>query len=466
MTPPLHVLVRAAGALTLAGAAVLAHAGMLNVPCSAPFVFRGAAVNVMVMPFTMPDKRSAAADLLAQLVQRETLRSIAKFSSVASVQLRQTGSPSCEPEEVRAKVLGERGGARATVEPGRGVVMVWGRIVESGDTLYSQVFVDFFRRGGVERLELPLADGRLVGPLSAQGFAGPHRRIDRAVLAKINDFAARNNVVYESADEKSAKTTIPLDVPFYYYVTEIRGDWMRIATFTPDNAPPSQIQPGQSVFGKRQWMRAVAAEPDWTLRKVLPEMAFVEGAVGYLVLRDVRSASLAPAARTAMLAATTRALDEWQQNLRRNVLERELEVFDERYAVAASVASEMQGVLRLSAPERSAADLRLAREKFAASSRLQPGNPDARNLALMSDLALAARSGEEAEPPLRAAEALLATLGIAPGNASVQANLRLTYRWLLGQAGARPAAWKPLSGEDRARLAATLGTLDEAALPR
>ena len=458
-------VLRAAKALLLSLTASAAHAGMQNVPCDAPYAFRGASVNVVVLPFAMPDRSSPAADRIAQLVQRETLRSIAKFSSVASVQLKQSAGTPCLPEEVRAKLLGEQGGARSPIEPGRGLVMVWGRIVESGDTLYSQVFVDFVRRGSLERLEIPLADGRLSGPLSAQGFAGPQRRMERALLEKIDGLAVRNNVLYELPDEKSPKTEIPSELPFYYYVTEIRGDWMRVAAFTPDRPPSSQVQPGQNAFGGKQWMRAVAAEPEWTLRKVLPEMAFVEGVVGYLVLRDPK-ADNAPAARASMLAASTRAFDEYQQNLRRNSLEREQDVFDERYVAARAVVSELQGMLRLLAPERSVADVRAAREKFVASSRLQPGNAQARNLTLMSDLALAARAAEPAAPPLRTADALLATLGVAPGNSDLRANLRLTYRWLLGQAGTRPSAWAPLSADEQARLAGSLGALNEVAVTR
>ena len=308
-----RTLLRAAdGTLSALGWA-LAHDGIQNVPCDLPFAFRGASVNVVVLPFAMPERSSVTADRIAQLVQRETLLSIAKFSSVASVQLRESGARPCLAEEVRAKLLGERGGTRSPVEPGRALVLVWGRIVEAGDTLYSQVFVDFVRRGSPERLELPLADGRLGGRMSAQGFAGPQRRLERSLLQKIDELAQRNNVLYERPDASSPKTAIPPEQPFYYYVTEIRGDWMRVAAFTPERAPGSQVQPGQNVFGGKQWMRAVAAEPEWTLRKVLPEMAFVEGVVGYLVLRDAKATPLT-ASRAAMVAASARAFDEFHEN--------------------------------------------------------------------------------------------------------------------------------------------------------
>lgn len=456
---------RAFVALAALVATVLpAHAGMMNVPCDRPYVFRDAAVNVVVLPFALPRQNPATANRLAQLVQREALRSIAKFGSVASVQLNESGGSGCSPEEVRAKLLGTQASGAVTVAPGRGLVLVWGRIVESGDSLYSQVFVDFVRSGSVERLQLAFGDGKLVGPLGVQGLAGPQRSIDRATLDKIDAFALRNNVLYQSPDPNSPHETIPPDVPFSYYVTEIRGDWMRIVVFDPGRAPTGPVQNGQSVFAGRQWIRAVASEPEWTLRKVWPEIAFIEGAAGYLVASDPKSAAT-PASRATLAAAASRALDEFQENLARNSLPGERASFDDRYGSARAVTAALQGMLKLVPAERSNADLRAARDRFAAATRAAPGNAEARNLTLMTDLALA-RGADSPEPALRAADRLLATLGIAPANASLQSNLRLADRWLLGQAGPRPPGWRPLSDDERARVAATLDGLGRVATAR
>ena len=444
----------------LASAVLPAHAGMMNVPCDRPYVFRDAAVNVVVLPFALPRQNPATANRLAQLVQREALRSIAKFGSVASVQLSESGGSGCSPEEVRAKLLGTQASGGVPVAPGRGLVLVWGRIVESGDSLYSQVFVDFVRSGSVERLQLAFGDGQLVGPLGVQGLAGPQRSIDRATLDKIDAFALRNNVLYESPDPNSPHTTIPPEVPFSYYVTEIRGDWMRIVVFEPGRMPTGPVQNGQSAFAGKQWIRAVASEPEWTLRKLWPEIAFIEGAAGYLVASDPKPAA-SLASRTALAAAASRALDEFQENLARNSLPGEREAFDDRYGGARAVASSLQGLLRLMPAERSNADLRAARDRFAAATQAAPGNAEARNLTLMTDLVLA-RNADSPEPALRAADALLATLGIAPASAALQANLRLADRWLLGQAGPLPR-WRPLDADERARLAATLADLGRVA---
>jgi hypothetical protein len=456
-------MLRSLFGLVLAAVCAVSEAAMQNVPCDAPFVFRDAAVNVVVLPFAMPRRDSPTANRIAQLVQRETLSSIAKFGSVGTVQLTQTSHAACEPEIVRAQLLGERFGARAAIEPGRGLVMVWGRIVESGDALYTQVFVDFVRRGVRERLELPLSQEKLAGALSAQGFAGPQRRIDRALLERIDTFAARNSVLYESPDATSPQVKIPAGLPFHYYVTEVRGEWMRVTAFSPDQVPPNQFMPDRGVFAKHQWMRAVASETDWTLRKVLPEMAFIEAVAGYLAVRDAlghAAPGATPPALHAMVAASARAFDEYEGNMRSNSLAGERDLIDERYAAARAVTAELQGMLRMLPPERSQTDTHMARQKFALSSRLQPASADSRNLTLMTDLYLAERQAASPDEPLRSVGSLLATIGLAPANASVQANLRAACRWLLGQAGARPAAWRPLSAEEQTKMEETLGALD------
>ena len=58
------------------------------------------------------------------------------------------------------------------------------------------------------------------------------------------------------------------------------------------------------------------------------------------------------------------------------------------------------------------AEVRAARALFAAASRLQPANADTRNLTLMADLWLSQQGPQAVDEPLRAADALLDTLGL------------------------------------------------------
>ena len=440
------------------------HGGVINIPCDRPFVFREATVNVVVLPFAMPRRDSEAANRLSLLVQREVLLAITKFGSVGSIQLTQTREHPCLPETVRSQLLGERVGAQSIIEPGHALILFWGRIVEDKDVVYAQVFVDFQRRGVRERLDIPIAGSRLVGVLGQQGFAGPQRRIDRDVLKRIDDYAARNAVLYAAPDDHSAKTTIPPEVPFYYYVTAVKGDWMRVVAFTPDHPPAGPVQPGQSVLGEK-WVKARAVSPEWNLRSVVPELAFVEGVAGYFTLRELidRATQTDPSSGQSLTAASMRAFDEYAENLRRNGLKAKESLIDEQYASARAVTLELQGMLRMLSAGNRPAEVRAARALFAAASRLQPANADTRNLTLMADLWLSQQGPQAVDEPLRAADALLDTLGLAPDNAEVSANLRTAYKWLLGKELPRPPSWAPLSSDSQARMERTLNALEEAA---
>ena len=94
----------------------LAVAGAQNIPCSRPFIFQGAAVNVVVLPYTSAPGLATAGgigDSLSGLLQLEVLRAIAKFGSVGAVQM--VGSAAdCDPDLVVAKLLGRTPGAAAT----------------------------------------------------------------------------------------------------------------------------------------------------------------------------------------------------------------------------------------------------------------------------------------------------------------------------------------------------------------
>ena len=54
-------------------------AGAVNVPCSSPFVFSKAAVNAVILPYSLPPalgSQSEAGNKLGGLVQLETIMSI------------------------------------------------------------------------------------------------------------------------------------------------------------------------------------------------------------------------------------------------------------------------------------------------------------------------------------------------------------------------------------------------------
>ena len=61
--------------------------------------------------------------------------SIAKFGSIGVTQLVGDAQEECTPEIVLDKLLGKQGGALDTMLPISGLILIWGRIFESGQGL-------------------------------------------------------------------------------------------------------------------------------------------------------------------------------------------------------------------------------------------------------------------------------------------------------------------------------------------
>ena len=158
-----------------------AHAIAFSAPCDAPYVFSNAAVNVVVLPYSQPaafkETLTKSGEQLAALVQLESMLAIAKYGSIGLVQLVGDPREGCTPDEVLPKLLGQKDGAMEALRPGGGLVLVWGRIYESGADLFVQSFIRFVRRGVNETIDIPVANRTLRGQLTSQAFACTPRRI-------------------------------------------------------------------------------------------------------------------------------------------------------------------------------------------------------------------------------------------------------------------------------------------------
>jgi hypothetical protein len=88
-------------------------------------------------------------------------------------------------EGVTSRLLGTLGGATDIVKPGRGLVLVWGRVFREGDTLLLQSFVQFLRRDVDESVDLRIGGQPFSARLSSQAFACLPRRIAMADMESI-----------------------------------------------------------------------------------------------------------------------------------------------------------------------------------------------------------------------------------------------------------------------------------------
>ncbi len=396
----------ALGALSLA-----AHldAGMVNVRCEAPFVFRDAAVNVVVMPYNDPTEPerplSEAGARLSYLVQVDTLFSIVKFGSVGAVQM--APGPACKPPEVWAKLLGEKPGAQATVRPGHGLVLVWGRLYEEGGSIYVQSYARFVRQGQPETVTMRLGDTDFTGGITTQAIAFPPAKLTLEDLGRLENEFSQAAIVRPSPKEGPGQRFPVGDRDMLgYWVTRTQGDWMRIEAMGPG---PSGWVPARMHLGEA------------SLRDRLPELAFVEGLVGFLRLRQPAELGPLPSDSAALVETALQGFEERSTGGRADV--------------ARGSGRELWGIVRLQGP-KGQVDLRAAHRQFAEAARLLPQSAAARNLEIISRVAAALDGDGTPFSARAAADELTLALSLDPGNVSILRNLASLYRLFAG--GAHP----------------------------
>lgn len=409
-------------ALQLAGMPSAAHAGADDVPCDAPLVFPRAAVNVVILPFAVAEglpRASAEAGVeVARAIQRETLLTILKFGSVGSVQLTSEPGRPCSPEDVEAKLTGVRPGARTALRPGGGLVLVWGRSFRQGDDIYLQTFVRFLRRGQIERVVVRVGGQPFDLRPSMQAFACVPRRLAAQELAGIHDQFVRQSLLHAEPSPSSPARGLPAEGDYSYVVREARGDWMRI----------------ESADGRLSgWVLARGDRPGWSLGRLMPELHFVEGIVGFLRDQVARDASEPVSAARLDLAEA--ALARYGQAWREGMVAAADDPEGRHQALAIGVPLQMRVLLALLRPEVEPGTFERLLPLAARARALLPWSAAARGLEAAVRL-LGALSGraDPADPAVlleagdAAVDTLAAAVGLEPDNLAVVENLQSACR--------------------------------------
>ncbi len=383
-------------------------------PCDHPRVFGGAALNAVILPFrytghSREQALSEAAQRLTRLVQLDILFSLIKHGSIGVIELH--GQPAgCDVDAVLAKLM--RGNGRGKLLPGHGLILLWGRLYEEGDSIYLQNYMKFLRRGQEETLTYSPSSNddslrEFAARLPAQAVAFAPRRLDRRDLQDIIEESSQAAIIRPRPDREQPGQ--PLDVRdssqrFGYWVTDIQGDWLKI-----------QAQDG-STSGWVQARRG-ASSP---LNRIMPELSFLDGVAGYLryqVGRDREEVSAAPT-QTPQRVAT--AFSTYQAAIEHG-----------SEPLNMAVASALQGVLLVRSHE-AVPDATEARNEaaglFAQAKQLAPYNAGARNLNFIGSLIKAEQSS--ADPSgLALTQSLLDTVAVDPDNSVTLANLENLYRY-------------------------------------
>jgi len=412
----------------------VAEAGVQGIPCKSPFVFKAAAVNVVVLPYEAAQTATTVGGLgekLSQLLQMEVLRSIAKFGSVGAVQM--TGpSADCNPDLVVAKLLGRTPGAKETLGKGQGLVVVWGRFYNQAGDVFVQTFCRFFRNGVEETFDVSVNGRRFSAPISAPAFACASWKVTVADLENFEAQFRRSTLLYSTPKDGSSGSQMPQQAP--YWISDTQGDWMKVT-----------IQNGPSG-----WIRLSGARDTWSLTRWLPELKYIEGLAGYLRAR-VSAAQSAPV-RVEWIGSANQALMEYEASA--DTLSKAGRSNSQRTALAGAVQTQLRGILGTLRPDATADDRATALRLFERAEAMLPSDGNARNLRAVAQLSLVS-TGYPGISLKQTAQDLLQALGADPGNSGLLASLEGAYELLLAASKAGTATLTDVErGEVTERLAA------------
>ncbi len=400
--------------LRLAATLVLLLIGGLDaraggrLPCQEARVFSDGAVNAFVLPYR--DARDAqphasASWRLPALIQQEVLMSLLKYGSVGVVEVTQNGEAVCDVREVLARAT--QGSGPGRLKPGHGLVLIWGRIYEDGPELFVQSYLRFLRRDEAEAITvaLPARNGpalMLDATLPAQAVVMPPRRISQKDIQEVEARARKALVLHDRPNPQANPQpfiTDP-DTPFSYGVSKTSGDWMYITT------------PMRSG-----WVRVRNEASGWSLRRFLPELAYLDAVAGYLRLRTAHAVPLTVNPQRLMGHVDT------------GFAEFDKAVGADAAPDARALAQAMRGMLQWQSDSGRPANetRRSAALAFADAASLTPESAMLRNLAAVSApyRTLPVKTGAEALAEVDAA--LLGALALDGGNALVLRNLERVY---------------------------------------
>jgi len=403
--------------------ATSAQAAMFNRDCSDPVVFRGAAVNALVLPWRVDGdspRLQAASRQISSLAHLQLLMAMLPIGSVGAVDLLAEHGAVCDVEQVLLRV--SRGGVQGgTLAPGQAVLAIWGRLFEQDGELFVQTYVRFARQdaGGQglvpERIKLSWGGAELQAGLPMQALPFAPRRISLADLARI-DAACREALrVRPSPDAASPGVAFGTSAgqSFPYWVAESRGDWLKLAPMR------AGLPEG--------WVRARAgeAQPDWSLARWLPELDFALGLAAWLRLQV--GAELVNGEPAGLAALATAALARY-----------EAAVPADQAPAAWGLAAALRGHIAWTQGDR-----RAATALFAAAKERLPASAAAANLAAVTALSNVSGSPDSAQ---RLNRSLLGALAMAPDDALLRANLAALYRVYADKPG-----WSPFGAAELAQ---------------
>lgn len=395
--------------LVLIGAALPLRAMEPNANCSHPFVFRDAPVNVIVLPYRNKDVNSPelerASEQLTLLLQQSILFSALKYPSIGTVRM-VASSPEaaadCQAEMVAQKIVGQASGAQQQLSNDGAAILLWGQIYKEGDQVYLCSYCRLLKRGRDIAMETSGGGhGVFFAKLPTDAMTFPPRVITTGLLEQIRSAFRQSAKAHRDPSLNSPGFDLPMDPqnPAAYQVVDSTPDgWMHIRGLES---------------GLSGWIFAGDMMRSQILARNLPELQFVDGAIGYLEFAKAADpAGIRDGARPSLESFTeaTRSRDT---------------------SLATATAKSMLAVMfERDGPLRSLG-YQLTREAVAQV----PYNADARNLELMYRLDVSSRGIYQAGKWRAFADELAQAAALGPGKKYILDNLDSFYGGMLAVPG-------------------------------
>jgi hypothetical protein len=308
-----------------ANAALPAKAASIG-DCRDPKIIPSAEVNTVVLGYSYAGRENtalngAAAQITPLILYDALLSQLEyRYRSIAVVQLvhpdggSRDSIPSCTPEDITKKLVEQ-------LLPGHKLLFLWGNLFEDGGSIFIQSFMSIHYRGPSAAVDLTWPTGEKTYHFTAglpveQVAFGPHE-LPLQTIEQLSAAYTSMAVVREQPNPalKAEPIINSQDRPFAFHVDEVRENWISLKDF--DGA-------------RIGWFNADNINTRWPLRQYLPELDFVDGAVGYmlpsyseyvrsLLSRFIEKADRDREAPALALATWIHAISSLPQNARPNI---------------------------------------------------------------------------------------------------------------------------------------------------
>ena len=322
---------------------------------------------------------------------------------------------------VYAQLLGQIEGAEKTVLPKHALVLIWGFIYVEGDDVYVQSYVRFTRRGVRDTVSLTLRtrDGggvEMTGQVTDETIVFAPRKLSSENLNQIRHEFEREARIYSQPDESASHEPFAKESDrFRYVVTGATDGWLRIAATSNDDVR-GWIRRGDTQLG------------DESLEKKMPEIAFIDAAVGYLRYRTVMDNVVPSDVSERHLGWAHSALSRYEESIQTN----QERTGRPESPCATAMAHTMKGNLMLLAAydETNIAAVSAAKAQYQRAVEAVPYNPDFINLHTITSAYIAEQRNWTDERPVTIATAMRKSLTLDPANAAILSNLENFYAYM------------------------------------